>query len=154
FGPPDSPRRLLVRSRLLTVLAGRFERRLTLVQAGAGFGKTTLLSQAVYENSLSPRGIDLWLTCETGDSEAATLGAGLRFAMGIGGEGDAEATAAAVANAIWQRSPNQVALLVDDVHEVPPASSGAALLAALVAAIPGNGHLVVASRRSPPIPVA
>lgn len=50
--------------------------------------------------------------------------------------------------------PTEVCLLLDDVHEVPPASSGITLVAALLDALPANGHLVVAARTAPPLPYA
>ena len=61
--PPVPRRAALLRPRLLDVLGGRFSRRLTVVAAPAGLGKTTLLSQAVRENLLAPQGTDRWLTC-------------------------------------------------------------------------------------------
>jgi len=58
FAPPTVPEGSLLRPRLLALLQDRWQRRLTAVVAGAGFGKTTLLSQAVAENRLTPLGRD------------------------------------------------------------------------------------------------
>ena len=33
-----------------------------------GIGKTTLLSQALAEDELAPRGVDSWRACHAGDS--------------------------------------------------------------------------------------
>jgi LuxR family maltose regulon positive regulatory protein len=49
YAPPLADRWLIVRPRLLAPLRFRFQRRLTVVVAAAGFGKTTLLTQAVSE---------------------------------------------------------------------------------------------------------
>ena len=65
---------MLVRPRLLATLRGRFDRRVTVVVAGPGFGKTTLLAQALSENRLDPLGIDHWVTCEPDDAAASVLG--------------------------------------------------------------------------------
>ena len=56
FAPPVLGRGVVTRPRLLRALLGRFTNRCTLIVAGAGHGKTTLLAQAVAENHLAPRG--------------------------------------------------------------------------------------------------
>ena len=119
-----------------------------LVVGGPGFGKTMLLSQAVAENRLAPRGLDLWLTCGPEHAVASTLADALRAAVGASPGGDA-GTPAAVADAIQLQAPRQVALLLDDGHELLPGSAGAALLADVLQALPANGHLVIASRTIP-----
>jgi DNA-binding SARP family transcriptional activator len=116
------------------------------VVAPAGFGKTTLLAQAVGENVLLPRGIDVWLSCEPADAEGASLLAGIGEALGAKGDGLDHVVAA-----VWSRSPLPVALVLDDVHEIPPGSDGAALLDQLLVALPENGHLVLAGRTEPPV---
>ena len=69
------------------------------------------------------------------------------------GEADVAALADALVDAMWRRSPRQVCLVVDDVHEVGDGDA-AALLAALAAALPANGHLVLSGRADPPVPLA
>jgi len=151
-----------LRQRLLTVLLGRFERRLVTVVAPAGFGKTTLLAQAVAENALLPRGVDVWLSCEPADADGPSLLAGIGAALGTpdgrqrrrvtAGEGGFRAgDLDEVVAAVWSRSPWPVALVLDDVHEIPAGSDGASLLDELVAALPENGHLVLAGRSEPPV---
>ncbi|HMG40935.1 MAG TPA: BTAD domain-containing putative transcriptional regulator [Acidimicrobiales bacterium] len=153
--PPDPGRTALLRQRLLSALLGRFERRLVTVVAPAGFGKTTLLAQAVGENALLPRGIDVWLSCEPADAAGTSLLSGL--AAGLGTPGDRRAATNGsndldrVVAAVWSRSPLPVALVLDDVHEIPAGSDGAALLDELVVALPENGHLVLAGRTEPPV---
>jgi ATP/maltotriose-dependent transcriptional regulator MalT len=46
--------RRIDRPRLTELLSARFERRLTLVTAAAGYGKSTALAQAVASNRLDP----------------------------------------------------------------------------------------------------
>ena len=55
---------------------------------------------------------------------------------------------------MWRRSPQQVALIIDDVQHVPPGSSAADLLASIIASLPANAHLVLACRGEPPVPLA
>ena len=60
---------------------------------------------------------------------------------------------AAVADAVWHRSPTEACLVLDDVHLLPAGSTGAAWLGALLDALPANGHVVLASRSDPPVPL-
>src|SRR6185503_2229865 len=57
-------------------------------------------------------------------------------------------------DAVWSHAPDVVCLVLDDVHEIPMGSSGAELLARLITDLPGNGHIVLASRASVPLPTA
>ncbi|MGH9049352.1 MAG: BTAD domain-containing putative transcriptional regulator, partial [Acidimicrobiia bacterium] len=113
--PPTAFREPIVRARLLAVLRGRFERRITAVVAGPGFGKTTLLAQAIAENRLDPAGEDRWLGCDPADSVAAVLGAGLCAALEVppAAGDDPESVTRAVTVAIAKRAPLPIALVLD-----------------------------------------
>ena len=140
----------LHRPRLLNVMAGRFQRRLTVIRGGAGFGKTTLLLQALEDNESEPRGIDCWLGLSPRDARPSELGAALRAAVDARPAGD---VVDAVAEAIWKKSPSEIALILDDVHYVEPDTPAAELLAGLLRELPNNGHLVLVGRRTPPVPM-
>lgn len=140
----------LHRPRLLNVMAGRFQRRVTVIRGGAGFGKTTLLLQALEANEAEPHGVDLWLGLSPRDVRESELGVALRAAAGARAGGD---VVDAVGEAIWRQSPNEIALILDDVHHIEPDSVGAELLTRLVRELPGNGHLVLVGRRPPPVPM-
>jgi len=148
---------MLVRSRLLDRLRKRWFTPVTVLVAPAGYGKTVLLTQAMSANSEAAVGIDLWLACAPDMATLSAFGEGLRQAVGARTRSSGRAVAdvaADVVEALWQRSPQQVTLLVDDVHEIPEGSEAAELLAAVVAALPANGHVVLAGRVSPPVPLA
>src|SRR6266545_7213966 len=75
-GSTDFPRPLDVevsRARLVRRLDERWERSVTLVIAGPGFGKTTVLAQAVRAQLLAPRGIDAWVTCAAAHEDPVLL---------------------------------------------------------------------------------
>ena len=163
FQPPSPRLPSLTRPRLLRALLGRWEHRVTSVIGGAGLGKTTLLAQAIGENRLAPRGDDVWIGVEPGDSDGDALArdalAALHDAGPAGGghrarTADAAPRPEAVADAVWRRSPTAVCLVFDDVHLLPAGSPGAAWLAALVDALPSNGHVLLAGRTDPPLPLA
>jgi LuxR family transcriptional regulator, maltose regulon positive regulatory protein len=146
--PPAIAPRAFLRPRLHARLAPRFDQRLIIVQAGAGFGKTTLLAQALAENALDPRGRDVYLGCDPGDSSASTLLAGLRESLGAAPQAT-ETSIDDVCAAVWSAAPTDVCFIIDDAHALTAGSAGEAVLAALVDHLPINGHLVVASRRAP-----
>lgn len=154
----DPSQSAIVRPRLLEPLQGRFGRRLTLVCAGAGFGKTTLLRQAVHEARLARLGADVLLTCAPDHAVASQLAGDLLVAItGVSPREpvlDPETAAHLVREAVWARAPDQVCLVLDDLHLLPTDSPGHDLIARLLSRLPGNGHLLLASRRRPRLPVA
>jgi DNA-binding SARP family transcriptional activator len=165
FEPPEPRSGSLTRPRLLRALLGRWEHRVTVVVGGPGLGKTTLLAQAVAENRLAPRGEDVWLGLASGDAEGEMLARDLLAAVASPAEPRASASQAmatrpdppgpaAVADAVWRRSPTAVCLVIDDAHWLAPGSPGARWLTALVDALPANGHVLLASRWAPAVPVA
>lgn len=140
------------RPRLLEVLAGRFDRRLTILEAPSGFGKTTLLAQAVEDNLVEPSGSDVWLGCASTDESAEEFASGLLTALDH--DDDGGDSARAVIDAVWARAPERVALVLDDAHLVGDRSPAAGLLAALIDDLPANGHVVLGTRTAPAIPLA
>jgi ATP/maltotriose-dependent transcriptional regulator MalT len=148
FNPPDPGAAAVLRPRLLEPLARRFELRLVTVEADAGFGKTTLLSQAVAENRLAPRGRDAWLTCEAADSSPSVLLGAVLRALGER-EPEGPPTVRDVCEAVWSAAPEQVCVVLDDAQHIEPGSAGEEALGQLLVDLPDNGHLVVAARRLP-----
>jgi DNA-binding SARP family transcriptional activator len=126
---------------------------------GPGLGKTTLLAQAIAENRLAPRGDDIWIGVEQHDAEADRLARVLAAAVaGRSDEGGGLLTSsgrmiepAAVAEAVWHRAPTEACIVLDDVHLLPPGSTGADWLTDLITDLPTNGHVVFASRSEPPV---
>jgi LuxR family maltose regulon positive regulatory protein len=161
FEPPQPRPGSLTRPRLLSALLARWEHRVTSVVGGPGMGKTTLLAQAVAENRLAPRGEDVWIGLEQGDADGVLLARDVMAAVtaewageGTAAPADEVPDPATVADAVWRRAPTAVCLVMDDVHWLPPGSPGAAWLTALVDALPANGHVLLAGRWSPPVPLA
>jgi LuxR family transcriptional regulator, maltose regulon positive regulatory protein len=164
FEPPEPRPGSLTRPRLLRALLGRWEHRVTSVVGGPGMGKTTLLAQAVAENRLVPRGEDVWIGLEQSDGDGVVLARDVmaavraprrdRAAGMVPGTTDEAPDPAAVADAVWRRAPTAVCLVVDDVHWLVPGSPGATWLTALVDGLPANGHVLLASRWSPAVPLA
>ncbi len=141
----------LARPQLVARLAGRWRAPLTLVVAGAGFGKSTTLAQAVRADALAPSGIEGWVGIEPGLEHADALAAAVLSALGA-----SPSTAnplAEVVTALRAISPLDVCLIVDDVHQLPASSSSTRLLGALLRALPRNAHLVLAGRTLDALPL-
>jgi LuxR family transcriptional regulator, maltose regulon positive regulatory protein len=165
FEPPEPRPGSLTRPRLLVTLLGRWEHRVTSVVGGPGMGKTTLLAQAVAENRLAPRGEDVWIGLEPTDADGVTLARDVLAAVSreggdggpgsIGGQPTQEVPdPAGVADAVWRRAPTPLCLVVDDAQWLPPGAPGATWLIDLIDALPANGHVLLASRSSPAVPLA
>ncbi|MGH9231402.1 MAG: hypothetical protein ACRD07_22195, partial [Acidimicrobiales bacterium] len=164
FEPPEPRPGSLKRPRLLCALLGRWEHRVTTVVGGPGMGKTTLLAQAVAENRLAPRGEDVWIGLEEADADGVALARDLMAALGGWGRRTAAGTIASstdevsdpatVADAVWRRAPTALSLVIDDVHLLVPGSAGATWLTALINGLPANGHVLLAGRSSPAVPLA
>uniref|UniRef100_UPI0031CF4E17 BTAD domain-containing putative transcriptional regulator n=1 Tax=Saccharothrix mutabilis TaxID=33921 RepID=UPI0031CF4E17 len=124
---------------------------MTVVVAGAGFGKTTVVAQAVRAHLLEPRGVDVWVGCApVHESAEALAGALLQALQGVG----AARGARGVVDAVVRMAPLDVCLVLDDVHEIPSGSPGAGLLAELVRNLPATAHLVLCGRELPELPLA
>ncbi len=151
-GPPAALVGEVTRGRLLSVLAERFERPVTTVVAGAGFGKTTLLAQAMRQNLAAPLGIDAWVSCRPDDEDPLQFAAACCLALGT------DRTAATgpgrdVIAAMRQMSPIDVCLVIDDVHQLAGPGSQA-VLAGIIRHLPSNGHLVLSGRIQVDVPLA
>ncbi len=143
----------VLRSRLLTQLADRFDVRVTTVVASAGFGKTTLLAQAVEQNRLSPRGLDVWLGCSA-DDDPDSLAVALLTSMGADTTPHPIGPAAGVADAVWAMAPTDVVLIFDDAHLVLENEEGRSFLTDLIGRLPKNGHLLLSTRDAVALPMS
>ena len=150
--PPSPLHDELVRARLLEALAARFDVPVTAVVAGAGFGKTTALAQAIRANDAAPRGIDAWVACEPGDEDAGRLSSAILSALGVASRGGSNIDR--VLGALRAAAPVDVCVVIDDLHELPAMSAGEQLVRELTTRLPPHAHLVLASRGPVPIPLA
>ena len=143
----------VVRPRLAAVLDERWRVPITLVVAGAGFGKSTTLAQSVRTNQLHPRGFDAWVACQPGDEDPSRFAARVLAALGTTLPSDGDATDA-VLRALAERAPTDICVIVDDVHVVGTSSGAARVLGAVAERLPPHAHLVVAGRQLPPLRLA
>lgn len=134
------------RDRLVGVLADRFDHRVTVVEAGAGFGKSLLLEQAMAARPAHH--VDLFHRLTKGDATPASVLASL------GTQLDGDATAAtldAVLDALWHRAPSRVAVILDDCHHLVEGGPMSMMLDEFINRLPENAGLVLAGRTWPPV---
>jgi LuxR family maltose regulon positive regulatory protein len=154
---------MVSRPRLIERLNAGLHRKLTLISAPAGFGKTTLVSEWI-EGLGRPVA---WLSLDEGENDPARflayLVAALQTIAANIGEGvlgllqspqppPTEAMLTTLLNEITT-IPNHFVLVLDDYHAIDAKPVDQAL-AYLVAHLPLHMHLVIATREDPHLPLA
>ena len=152
--PPRVQRHLLTRSRLMSGGEGLRDHPLILVQAPAGFGKTSLLAQWRREH-LAHGAVVAWILAQPQDSSqrlVQALALAVRSSAGRPGFGHtllgARPTTHLEGFTVWLAEVAQTALnivlIVDEAERLPPESVEA--LAYVLRNAPPNLRVVVASR--------
>jgi LuxR family transcriptional regulator, maltose regulon positive regulatory protein len=139
---------LLERPRLVEMLAERWHRRVVTLVAGAGFGKSVLLSQAIAENNLAPRGVDVFVACTEADQAPARLLRRIVQAAGIDPPQGVRLTVSGVLADVARRWPLGLSLILDDAHHVMAGEDGSRVLIRLVQDAPAPVHVVLATRHA------
>src|SRR5947208_10602193 len=157
---------VVLRPRLLERLNEDLHRKLTLIAAPAGFGKTTLVSAWV-EGIERPRARTAWLSLDEGDNDPARflayLVAALQTIAANIGEGvlgvlqsPQPPPTASILTALLNEIttiPDNFILVLDDYHVIDAKPIDQALTY-LVEHLPSQMHLVIATREDPPLPLA
>ncbi len=173
YVPPPRPK-VVSRPRLIERLNEGLQRKLTLISASAGFGKTTLVSEWVATLTPSPlplgEGLGVrvaWLSLDEGDNDPARfltyLVAALQTIVANIGEGvlgalqspqppPTESILTTLLNEI-ATIPDNFILVLDDYHAIDAKSVDNALTF-LVEHLPPQMHLVIATREDPSLPLA
>ena len=144
----------MLRRRLLDQLDERFRNRITLIEADAGFGKSTLLRQMLDTGSAShgavrvagPDGFDAAVTVPRSGFDRDQLVAALLDAVATA-TGRTRGSSADLVDVVWAVSPERVCLVIDDAHWL--SDDAAELVTTLEAVLPANGHLLVSMRPDP-----
>ncbi len=161
--PLPRANKMVLRARLTKRLNEGVQRKLTLISAPAGFGKTTLVSEwvAVIDWKIA------WLSLDEGDSDPvrflnyivaamqtieANIGAGMSGALQNPQLPSIELLLTSLLNEIGAILENFI-LVLDDYHLIDSQSVDQAL-AFLLDHLPPQMHLVIASREDPSLPLA
>lgn len=138
------------RPRVVSLLRGRFDHRLTTVTGPGGAGKTTSLALAMEENRIDPFGIDLWYAASRHDKHPNHLVAGLLRTAGSTPTATVDDNLTALREAVLAHAPREVVVIVDDAHLLG-AGPSTDVLAAILDQLPANGHLLLSGRVQPPL---
>ena len=163
---PQRKMEQLARPRLVQRLDDGLQRRLTLISAPAGFGKTTLLTEWLATTRFPELRV-AWLSLDEPDSDPSTFWSYFILALRSVQPGIAEmllpmlqAPQARPIQSILAILINEVSALdepftmvLDDYHVIQSETVHEGL-AFLVEHLPRQMHLVVASRSDPPLPLA
>ena len=160
---PPRRSRIVLRPRLDERLNEGLQRRLTLVSAPAGFGKSTLVAEWVAECGLPVA----WLSLDEDDAEPTRflayvvealrtvrpgVGEGVLAALGSPQPPPVEATLTPLVNEL-AALPTDVVLVLDDYHSVDGGSVDEAV-AFLLEHLPSRVHVTIATREDPALPLA
>ncbi len=162
YMPPLRPE-LVPRPRLLDRLDEGMQRKLILISAPAGFGKTTLVSNWIRQKAIPAA----WISVDESDNDPARflayLIASLQTVQADIGESAlnalqspqppaAQALLTEVINQISAR-PQELVLVLDDYHLLTAQPVHEAVVF-LLDHLPPQMHLVIATRADPPLPMA
>jgi LuxR family maltose regulon positive regulatory protein len=160
---PRPRKNLVSRPRLVDQLNAGLDKKLTLIAAPAGFGKTTLLSEWIPK---SPRRVT-WLFLDEGDNDPAQFWAyfiaslqGLHPDLGASALALIQSPQAPPLKSILTELINDltdfsdpVASVLDDYHFIDSQPIHEAL-SFLIDHLPSNAHLIITTREDPPLPLA
>jgi LuxR family transcriptional regulator, maltose regulon positive regulatory protein len=162
--PPRMRPNFVARPRLREVLARNEGRRLTLVSAPAGFGKTTLLVEWLEERYKA--GSVAWVSLDGSDNDPARflaylvgalreaedgIGEGVLAALDAPQPPPVEVVIGALVNDLADL-PREVTIVLDDYHLLvsEPVQEAVSFL---LEHMPEKAHLVIAGRSDPPLPL-
>jgi LuxR family maltose regulon positive regulatory protein len=159
--PPEAPVNCLVRSKLMEHLRQRERSKLVILQAPAGYGKTTLMSQ--YYHDLRRRGkTAAWLSLNKSDNDVVTfinlVVESCNYAKSSSLPGDSEAVSSepqADSASFWRWAINAFDdsnmpdyLFIDEFELINDSTILETISAALIR-MPGDRQLILGSRRLP-----
>jgi len=160
---PRPRKNLVFRPRLVERLNAGLEKKLTLIAAPAGFGKTTLLSEWIPQ---SPRCVT-WLSLDDADNDSTRFWTyfivsiqQLRSELGEGALALLQSLQVPPISSILTTLINDITafpdafvIVLDDYHIIESQSIHEGLTF-LIAHLPVNMHLVITTRIDPPLPLA
>ncbi len=169
LAPPRLPALLVERSRLLTLLDSGQQQKLMLLQAPAGFGKTTLLAQWIAHRRTPPASV-AWISLESGDNDpihfwSSVIATCQTFDASIGQTALAHLSQAPRRPFATSPLEAAVAFLLNDLHTV---QHGILILedyhlikherihetlTFLIEHLPAGLHMVILTRSTPPLPL-
>jgi LuxR family maltose regulon positive regulatory protein len=155
---------LLCRSRLLDFFHENIHRKLLLICAGPGYGKTSLLANFAHDTDLPV----CWYTLDPSDRDPRTFlgylveAVRVRFPsfggrteallqQGGGAAGNLRGLVGVLVNELAEEIPEYVVIVLDDYHVVDSEEGVNQVLDTLLQYLPENVHLIISGRSVPPL---
>jgi DNA-binding SARP family transcriptional activator len=165
--PPPLRGSTLSRPRLLTRLPTATDKRVTLVTAEAGYGKTTLLTDFSSRSHLRC----VWYKLDSTDRDSLTMvsyliaaarevrpGFGASTSQLLsrlaGADTPTEAIVSRFLGELEEFKDTPTVLILDDFHTIDESAESCELVSRLIRDAPANFHFVISSRRRPPLALA
>jgi len=158
---PSKRTNLLHRPRLVNFLHEQIDRKLLLVSASAGYGKTSLLIDFAHETRLPV----CWYSLDASDADPKTflqsIAASLRHTFpdfgtrtlglldNISLAREVEVIVGALVTEIYENIPGYFVLVLDDYHAVEESEVVNRIFDTFLRLLPENAHLILASRTLP-----
>jgi LuxR family maltose regulon positive regulatory protein len=164
--PSQARPKLVARPRLTASLEREAGRKLTLISAPAGFGKTTFLGEWLRERARG-EGSVAWVSLDESDNDPARflsylvaalqtveeeIGEGVLSSLRAPGSPPVKALTGALINELADIQGNS-AIVLDDYHLID-SDNVHGIVSFLLERLPSNVHLVISSRIEPPLPLA
>jgi LuxR family maltose regulon positive regulatory protein len=158
--PPPAGRgpALVTRPRVTALLAPAWQRRVTLVTAGAGYGKTTAIAQVAAD------GLASWVRVRPADAQAESLSARIAAGLGEAPARDRSVIAAATGSddrivlaerraallcELAESGQGDLLLVIDGLEQLGGDEAASHLLRVLALEAPARLHLVLSGRSLP-----
>ena len=158
---PNRRPTLLHRNRLVDFVHDHIERKVILISAGAGYGKTSLLTDYIHDTELPV----CWLSLDEGDQDLPVFIEYLlraiqhrfpsfgqhTFDLLRSGEAipDTRALVGALASDIYEGIPGYFVLVLDDYHSMDESLAVNGFVDLLLRHLPENCHIILSSRTLP-----
>ncbi len=163
--PPVPKKNTISRPRLVSLLKKNLNKKLLLITADAGYGKTTLLSQFLHQGYSPGAFYDL----DVNDRDLSVFLLHLIEAMGKIQKGlgkrtknllshlenitkNIEMIMGTLINEIVKKRKEDFLIILDDLHTVPQNSSIYRALDYFIEHLPENTHIIISTRAAPPLP--
>jgi LuxR family transcriptional regulator, maltose regulon positive regulatory protein len=163
---PKKATGLYARPRLLNFIHSHLQRKLILVSAAAGYGKTSLLADFAHSTELPV----CWYSMDGNDRDPSVLVdylvATIRYRFPVFGQrtqallkggqvlsGNLQPVITTLVNEIFDTIPEYFVLVLDDYHLVADSHAVEEFLDLLLRYLPENCHIILASRTMPRLPL-
>lgn len=158
--PPQVKGKILRRERLLETLRENLEKKLIIICADAGYGKTTLLAQlchelphpfVFYDLDVQDGAVHTFFRYLVASMRRHAPRFGARVSAVLAEKRDRETVCGTFINEFVEEIKGDFYIILDDFHRLRKDRKFAAMMDYLLRHLPANLHFIIASRTTPPL---